>query len=1192
MSRVKQIHEEKKSCNLLIDYNRKQKLSELRDKHSPEFSNWRGTVTEGMNTGNVFFTTLPSTGEVDLETITTQSSGSFEGVGSNSALENTVVKGSGSGTGSEGGFNIGNHLAFQGDGQPRWAILKPIDSSKFDTISIKAIRGNDNNGGEDPEAPGEQLRLYYLPPGGNSFRSISVNPDGEQVHGPDTDVIIPLGSTSDGLRDWEIALPSYARGTAFRYMLYQITNDGASFDHYGITQINYKRRAPISVFVSLDSPEAVSFISDGSGNMTPAEKKKRLEDMLSASDEYQSRQFPFNKAAYEKAAKDVARNIQISLDLDTVKFPEYKSPTWNELFPDSITDSSSAIQIDRYMESKGLSFDNLTKDAIQKNFDRDSQLNIINTSDVENRDKFLTALGIDVGNLNNLSDDTYRKLSDSKIYIQPGGTPSTGWDGKMYEYNSPELEKSRIVPLETYLEAKKRDGYYGVERPDVAPPGSRYVMEKRYGFSSDDDATPSLTGPQNETFKKQSEDAEYNIGRLGIYGVLGYRWDLRHFEKGLGSGHQRLEAGSNFARGQVIESMTKVLNHMYNNRDLLAFAYASEYGNPIDSTAEYDPLYFLLKFDDGKRALQIASSSNARQLDYPISSFGTANPEQSKLYNDQKNDRTVADFKKAYDRIKSMSTDFASYDKDEWYVKNKGATGGQSNVTVGSPTKAHPYANVNMTDPTDPTDPTPPEDKNYPPELNDTGGQAWEQGNTITKQGFKKSDGDFDIFVAGGGNAKMAQGFTYEQVMEIGRKNLNVAKLKNIDNKGDMQIRVKGGNVDLLNYQSNLGFSAGADGTYNTGVDVAAGLAPEMGMSVLTGRSREMKLGDRAKQEMIDSIDYMELERALQIGPKINPSVSNAVTPTPGKKLKVLTGVYGVPGAVEVNYDPGSDTFTITSNKMLRTGLSGDQYNGDRQTRFGDIPPPSSDSIAKLGGQVVTKMFSSFGVEPPGGISPAAMAQILRKEYTDTQWVNGMLGAAAQVLDFAVQGSASNIVAIRKLMTDSGIIKKSDMEKTGGGYGHVYSQTSYSGSEIPQGLRQYLDRRMDKDDLGGGSLGDTLQGIDASDAATVSADNKKKKKTNAVAEMYEPKAKHNDKVAKVTGRLKTVSDFLNNPDVKPVFPKDPPPEMINGRHPDLVDGEKISNRFNKLDPTSAKSMPKTGNPKIDAKVAKALKRPK
>ena len=58
------------------------------------------------------------------------------------------------------------------------------------------------------------------------------------------------------------------------------------------------------------------------------------------------------------------------------------------------------------------------------------------------------------------------------------------------------------------------------------------------------------------------------------------------------------------------------------------------------------------------------------------------------------------------------------------------------------------------------------------------------------------------------------------------------------------------------------------------------------------------------------------------------------------------------------------------------------------------------------------------------------------------------------------------------------------------------------------------------------------------------------------------------------------------------FPVEEPPKMKNGFHPDLVDGKKVANRFNKLDPISAKAMPKTGNPKIDAKVAKALKRPK
>ena len=38
------------------------------------------------------------------------------------------------------------------------------------------------------------------------------------------------------------------------------------------------------------------------------------------------------------------------------------------------------------------------------------------------------------------------------------------------------------------------------------------------------------------------------------------------------------------------------------------------------------------------------------------------------------------------------------------------------------------------------------------------------------------------------------------------------------------------------------------------------------------------------------------------------------------------------------------------------------------------------------------------------------------------------------------------------------------------------------------------------------------------------------------------------------------------------FPIEEPPKMKNGYHPDLVDGKKVSNRYNRLDPISAKSM--------------------
>ena len=160
---------------------------------------------------------------------------------------------------------------------------------------------------------------------------------------------------------FSINLPSHARGEGFTYMLYQLTNSGEEFDHYGITSIKYQRRNPISLFVSLDSPEAVSMIRDG-GNLTPAEKKKRLEDMLAASDEYMETQFPTNQEAMKRAEENLRRNIDISLDPNTFKFPEVQTPTYNQMFDAKIDSGSSTVEIDRYLEQKGLTLDNLDKD--------------------------------------------------------------------------------------------------------------------------------------------------------------------------------------------------------------------------------------------------------------------------------------------------------------------------------------------------------------------------------------------------------------------------------------------------------------------------------------------------------------------------------------------------------------------------------------------------------------------------------------------------------------------------------------------------------------------------------------------------------------------------------------------------------------------------------------------------------------
>ena len=205
-------------------------------------------------------------------------------------------------------------------------------------------------------------------------------------------------------------------------------------------------------------------------------------------------------------------------------------------------------------------------------------------------------------------------------------------------------------------------------------------------------------------------------------------------------------------------------------------------------------------------------------------------------------------------------------------------------------------------------------------------------------------------------------------------------------------------------------------------------------------------------------------------------------------------------------------------------------------------------------------------------------------KYVDHAYLNVNF-EPGEVTDPTIAGIASKVVAVR--------------DNVKGGKGHTGKFSNYPEyikgdsrlefkipySKLPKSAQDLINNYKYSDDE------KRLQdlGVDTTDAATVGADNKKKKKTNAVAEMYEPKAKHNEKITK---RMKSPKEFFKKADIKPVYPKDPPPEMVNGYHPDLVNGEKVSNRFNKLDPQSAKAMPATGNPNIDKKVKAAAKKPK
>ena len=189
------------------------------------------------------------------------------------AFVGTEIRNSGSGSGSNGGFDVGGqYLAFQGTGDAfnnaRFASLGAIDSSQVDTLTITAIVGNDVNGGEDPDLGAESLFVLYKTPAMERAQILAMDPGGgapAEYNYQDIIIHTPLDGQSGrrtnngGLNDYSIAIPDYARAEGTQFVLYQNFNSGVGYDHYGITKINFQRKAPMSVVVPLDNPEAVSY---------------------------------------------------------------------------------------------------------------------------------------------------------------------------------------------------------------------------------------------------------------------------------------------------------------------------------------------------------------------------------------------------------------------------------------------------------------------------------------------------------------------------------------------------------------------------------------------------------------------------------------------------------------------------------------------------------------------------------------------------------------------------------------------------------------------------------------------------------------------------------------------------------------------------------------------------------------------
>ena len=281
------------------DRKEKELIKEISRKYK---SDWKTELSEKMTTGAVFTTTIaPAEDDGTVNAIDVIDASSYSGtvtgmLGADEKSGNTgsVIRDSGSGSGQDGGFNVGGkYLSFQGDGYNvsghaiRWAALSPIDSSRINSLTITAIVGNDSNGGEDPDASAEDLRLMYKTPSMDTFRLILFNPTGGVEGAIDSDIIIPLGASGNsGLNNYSIEIPEWAREKNTQFALIQLVSSGTGFDNYGITNIKFQRTTPVNVVVPLDDPQAISFVRVGSDEGDPKKRKKKLNDQLAASDEY------------------------------------------------------------------------------------------------------------------------------------------------------------------------------------------------------------------------------------------------------------------------------------------------------------------------------------------------------------------------------------------------------------------------------------------------------------------------------------------------------------------------------------------------------------------------------------------------------------------------------------------------------------------------------------------------------------------------------------------------------------------------------------------------------------------------------------------------------------------------------------------------------------------------------------------
>ena len=135
-------------------------------------------------------------------------------------LLRTTLEDTGTGTGTNGGFNIGRHFRYATGSGNRHVAFR-LDLRNVFTLDLEVIRGNETNGGELPDV-GEDLRIFFS----------------GTVYG--SSVVAAYNDTSfDTIKTVTVGIPPDSRNENQLVYVYMLGADGSSFDHWGLRAVTY-----------------------------------------------------------------------------------------------------------------------------------------------------------------------------------------------------------------------------------------------------------------------------------------------------------------------------------------------------------------------------------------------------------------------------------------------------------------------------------------------------------------------------------------------------------------------------------------------------------------------------------------------------------------------------------------------------------------------------------------------------------------------------------------------------------------------------------------------------------------------------------------------------------------------------------------------------------------------------------------